>query len=169
MLEENQQSSEQGNELWPAPAYYRQLARLRSAVGQPVFLAEINMTAINAGVKIADESLVLLAVIDYPQPDPYRQLCPHMLVLDDGRGINLGRIARVSMNRAFSPEIDDILYQNQEFAEQVLFAPRELSRASLSNTSKVLLAQMFGDQPGRLLENCREEAVPMPPPQRKLK
>lgn len=147
------------DKLWPSPDYFRQLAALRNAVGKIVYLAELRDTAINAGVKISDEALKLLAVADYPEPDPYRQLFPHLLIFDDGRGVNLGRIARISVNTAFGPEADDVLYQNQDFLQEVLFAPRVLSRDSIAYTSKSILAQMFGDQPGRLLAESADKAL----------
>lgn len=143
--------------LWPLPDYFRQLERVRAAVGEAVYLAELRDTAINSGVKISDEALKLLAVVDYPEPDPYRQLFPHLLVFNDGRGVNLGRIARLSINTAFGPPAEDVLYQNQEFLQEVLFAPRVLSQQSIANTSKGLLALMLGDQPGQLLAGCYDD------------
>lgn len=146
--------------LWPSPSYYQQIAQLKQAIGHSIFVAEIHLSAINAGVKVSDEAHVLLAVIDFPRPDPYLQLCPHMLILDDGRGINLGHIARVSIHQAFGPEPDNILFQNEEFTQNMLFAPRELSRASIARTSKRLLSEVFGDEPGKLLESeSRHQAI----------
>lgn len=142
--------------LWPSPSYYQQIEQLKQAIGHSIFLAEIHLSAINAGVKVSDEARVLLAVIDFPRPDPYQQLCPHMLILDDGRGINIGHIARVSIHQAFGPEPDNILFQNEEFTQNMLFAPRELSRASMARTSKRLLSEVFGDKPGKLLESERQ-------------
>lgn len=150
-------NDKQTNQLWPPTDYYRQLEQLRAAVGSTVYLAELRDTAMNAGVKISDEALRLLAVVEFPEPDPYRQLCPHMLILDDGRGVNLGRIVRVSINQAFGPSAADVLYQNQEFMQDVLFASRTLCRESLSNTSKGIFARMLGEQPGQLLAECYDE------------
>ena len=137
--------------LWPPRDYSVAVQRLKAVVGQAIYLVEINAGEINAGVKFSDQPLVLLAVIDYPEPDPYRQLCPHMLILNDGRGVNLGRIARISINTPFQPQGEDLLFSQQEFVQQFLFAPRSLSHASLKQTSTMLLQQMFGDTPGRLL------------------
>ncbi len=147
------------HEMWPSATYFQQVEHLRSLVGQPVYVVEINETDINAGVKFPAKPLTLLAIIDYPRPDPYRQLCPHLVVLDDGRGINLGRIARITQNTAFQPKVDDILFINQDFVQGVLFAPRTLSRESVRATSTALLAQMFGNEPGKLLELYAEPAV----------
>lgn len=149
--------SANNEQLWPPAEYHQQVAQLRQSVGEPVFLVELHDTAINAGVKFSDQPFVLLAIIDYPQPDPYRQLCPHMLILDDGRGVNLGRIVRVSRKQAFGPAEEDILFRNAEFIDGVLMAPRVLSRESIANTSREILSLMFGDEPGRLLHAAADE------------
>ncbi len=150
-------NNENSEQLWPPVEYHQQIAKLRQAIGEPIFLAELRDTAINAGVKFSDETLILLNVIDYPQPDPYRQLCPHMLILDDGRGVNLGRVVRVSRNQAFGPAEEDILFRNVEFIDGVLLAPRVLSRESIANTSREILSLMFGDEPGKLLHSAADE------------
>lgn len=149
--------SNQNEQLWPPAEYHQQLNQLRQAIGEPIFLAELRDTAINTGVKFSDQPLVLLNVIDYPQPDPYRQLCPHMLILDDGRGINLGRVVRVSRGQAFGPAEEDILFRNIDFIDGVLFAPRTLSRESIATTSREILNLMFGDEPGRLLQTASDD------------
>ena len=143
--------NEQDEQLWPAAEYYKQITRLKQAVGKMVFIAELKDTAINAGVNFSDTPLVLLDVIAYPEPDPYRRLCPHMLILNDGRGVNLGRVVRVTINQAFGPTHNDVLFQNTDFIEEVLFAPRVLSRESIAATSRGILSEMFGDEPGKLL------------------
>ncbi|MBJ6611753.1 MAG: hypothetical protein JG718_15445 [Candidatus Thiothrix moscowensis] len=143
---------EQTEHLWPDHDYYRQVEKLRTMLGQPLYIVEINSTDINAGVHFPHAPLRLLAVVDFPEPDPYRQLCPHLLVLDDGRGLNLGRIARISCNSAYAPSSDDLLFINREFVQNVLFAPRSLSRESVAATTRAVLARMFGDTPGKFLE-----------------
>lgn len=140
------------DELWPAPEYFHYLARLKQAIGTPVFIAEINITAINLGVKLSATPLTLLAIVDFPKPDPYKQLYPHLLIFEDGRGINLGHLARISL-QAFNPTPDEVLYANHTFNQAILFAPRSLSRESIRSTSTALLAEIFGDQPGHLLES----------------
>lgn len=147
--------------LWPSPDYFQFLERLKNSIGLPVYVAEINMTAINLGVKLSSTPLTLLAIVDFPQPDPYKQLCPHMLIFDDGRGINLGHIARISL-QAFNPEPRHLLYSNRSFNQEVLFAPRTLSRESIRATSTALLAEVFGDVPGRLLASSASEQLPKP-------
>lgn len=134
-------------ELWPSAAYHQQVAQLRGMIGQPLYVVEIDSTEINAGVHFSGKPLVLLAIVDFPKPDPYRQLCPHLLVLEDGRGVNLGRVARISRHSAFAPANDDIVFVNQEFVEKVLFAPRSLSRALVAETTRLMLGEMLGKNP----------------------
>lgn len=135
------------DDLWPTPEYYQQVEKLRRMIGQPVYVVEINSTEINAGVHFPGQPLVLLAIVDFPRPDPYRQLCPHLLVLDDGRGVNLGRVARVSRNSAFAPEAGDVLFVNRDFVQNVLLAPRSLSRESVAATTRAALGRMLGKNP----------------------
>lgn len=143
---------EETQNLWPSPAYFQQVEQLRLWIGQPLYIVEINTTDSNAGVKFTDKPLTLLAIVDYPQPDPYRQLCPHLVVVDDGRGINLGRIARITKHTAFAPAPNDVLFINDEFMQEVLLAPRTLSRESVAATSAALLEQLFGPVAGHYLE-----------------
>ena len=138
-------------ELWPKADYYQQVEHLRQLIGQPLYIVEINSTDINAGVRFTDKALTLLAIADYPQPDPYCQLCPHLLIVNDGRGINLGRIARITINTPFVANADDIVFINQDFVDNVLLAPRTLSKAFIRQTSQLLLAQLFGNVPDKLL------------------
>ncbi|MBU0654663.1 MAG: hypothetical protein KJ914_05955 [Gammaproteobacteria bacterium] len=143
---------EYSENLWPKHDYYQQVEKLRAMLGQPLYIVEINTTDINAGVHFPGTPLRLLAVVDFPQPDPYKQLCPHMLILEDGRGINLGRIARISTHSAYSPAPENILFSNHEFVQNVLLAPRSLSRESVAATTRAALARMFGDTPGKFLQ-----------------
>ena len=143
-------------QLWPPAEYDAQIAALKAAVGKTIYLAEITEGEMNAGVKFSDHAYCLLAVVDFPQPDPYRQLCPHMLILDDGRGVNLGRIARVTVDKAFMPDDVNILYANREFLQQVVFAPRKLSKKSLGAATQNVYRRMLGPKPGRLLIKDQE-------------
>lgn len=151
---------ENTDNLWPTHNYYQQVEQLRTAIGKPLYLVEINTTDINAGVKFPNKPLTLLGITDFPRPDPYQQLCPHLLILEDGRGVNLGRIARITLNTAYSPVPGDVLFTNQEFMENVLLAPRSLSHASVAATSRALLAQLFGDVPGKLLAQHTGQEMP---------
>ena len=85
----------------------------------------------------------LLGVIDFPRPDPTRGLAPHLLLLDDGRGLNLGRIARVS-RRPFAPAPADLLYLDHAAAQNLLFAERRLSREFLTQRARVALGECLG-------------------------
>lgn len=143
---------EHPEDLWPNREYHQQVEKLRAMIGQPLYIVEINSTEINAGVHFPSHPLRLLAVIDFPEPDPYKQLCPHLLVLEDGRGLNLGRIARISSDRAYTPEPEKVLFTNREFVQNVLFAPRTLSRESAAAATRAVLSRMFGDTPGKFLE-----------------
>lgn len=143
----------QQDELWPSAAYYQQVEALRCMIGQPVYVVEINSTEVNAGVHFPGNPLELLAIVDFPRPDPYRQLCPHLLVLEDGRGVNLGRVARVTRNRAFAPVGEDVLFINQDFVDGVLFAPRTLSRESVAAITRTALGRMLGKEPEMALQH----------------
>lgn len=149
----------QHDDVWPSVAYYQQVETLRGMVGQPVYVVEINSGEVNAGVHFPGMPLLLLAVIDFPKPDPYRQLCPHLLVLEDGRGVNLGRVARVTRNSAFTPVVDDVLFMNREFVEGVLLAPRTLSRESVAATTRAVLGRMLGKAPDEGLLNAPEKTA----------
>jgi len=63
--------------LWPSTDYQAQIERLRAAIGERIYLAELRDTEVQLGV------------IDFPRPDPARGLAPHLILLDDGRGLNL--------------------------------------------------------------------------------
>lgn len=130
--------------LWPTAVYQQQVATLRTWVGQMVYVVEIAAVEAGGGVHFPGQAVELLAVVDFPKPDPYRQLCPHLLVLGDGRGVNLGRVVRVTRNSAFSPAEADVGYCNQAFMDDVLFAPRRLSRGLLAATTRAALGVMLG-------------------------
>ena len=98
--------------LWPPPDYARQLDALRAAVGETVFIAELELTDVQLSARLTDKPYVLLGIVDFPRPDPARGLAPHLVVLDDGRGVNLGRIARITRSRAFNPAPADVLYRD---------------------------------------------------------
>ncbi len=89
--------------LWPSAEYDRQLDRLRDAVGQPVYSVEVTGSEIQMTVPLGNWPAVLLSVIDLLAADPVKRLYPHMVVLDDGRGLNLGWIARITTGQPFDP------------------------------------------------------------------
>lgn len=77
-------------------------------------------------------------------PDPARGLAPHLILLDDGRGINLGRLVRVSLDRAFGPSPAQVLYQDRTLQNQLLSGRRRLSRRFIARTSRLVLGQLLG-------------------------
>lgn len=130
--------------LWPFEDYAQQVERLRGAVGERIFLVEVELSAIQASAVLSDHGRELLAVIDFPRPDPGRRIFPHLLLLDDGRGLNLGRIARVSRNTPFAPEPHDLLFQERFLLDRMLFAESRLTRERIAENSKRLLAELLG-------------------------
>jgi hypothetical protein len=130
--------------LWPSPDYARQVEQLRAAVGATIFIAELTDTEVQLGVRLTDRPYVLLGVLDFPRPDPTKGLAPHLVLLDDGRGVNLGRIARISTGRAFGPAPAEILFQDRTASQTLLFRERQLSKAFIAARSKQVLGQLLG-------------------------
>ena len=97
-------------------------------------------------------AVILLDVIAFPAPDPERRLYPHMLLLSDGRGLNLGRVARITTGRAFDPEPENILFQEQQLLKNLLFHERMLSNKTVSQVSNFNLARLLGRQAKRIAE-----------------
>lgn len=134
-------------QLWPSPDYSAQIERLREAVGREVFIVELVPSGMELAVSMPGQPVVLLDVLPFPQPDPARGLAPHLLLFDDGRGVNLGRIARVSVERPFSPAQEQILYRDHDACDGLLFAERRLSKRYIAERSRVLLARLLGKAP----------------------
>ncbi|MEA3292250.1 MAG: hypothetical protein U9Q71_08145, partial [Pseudomonadota bacterium] len=88
---------------------------------------------------------------EFPRPDPARGILPHLVLLGDGRGVNLGRVARISVTRAFNPRPEEILYQEPFLLQQALFGERRLSERSIARRSKALLGQLLGYAPREAL------------------
>ncbi len=137
------QEEEISQSLWPSPDYNRQIEQLRAAIGETIFLAELSDSPVQLGIRLTATPYVLLGLIDFPRPDPTRGLAPHLLMLDDGRGVNLGRIARVS-RRPFAPQQAELLYQDRAAEQNLLFAERRLSREFLGVRSRVALGECLG-------------------------
>lgn len=142
--------------VWPDANYAEQLECLRGAIGHTVYLVEVAFTPVQLGVSINGTAYILLDVLPFPRPDPSRGLAPHFLLLDDGRGVNLGRIARVSYT-PFAPHAADIVYQDAVLTDTLLFAPRRLSKALIAERSRQVLAQLLGKPVPPLLEPPHEE------------
>lgn len=130
--------------LWPSPAYSKQIEALKRAIGKKIYFVELKQTDINMGIRITDTAYELVDVLDFPRPDPEKGLAPHMIILDDGRGINLGRLARISFHTAFDPAISNVLYQDNFLLESLLYQERRLSDAFISARSKEVLKMMPG-------------------------
>lgn len=130
--------------LWPLADYDRQLATLRHAIGQDLFLVLLKFSEINLAVILEGKPVTLLDVFDFPAPDPVRRLYPHMLMLSDGRDINLGHVARVTVTQAFDPGDDQVLYQQGRLLERLLFRERQLSEETIRRTSQAQLARLLG-------------------------
>jgi len=130
--------------LWPSPEYSRQVEQLRAAVGETIYLAEIAATDIQLGIRITGKPYVLLGLVDFPRPDPLKGLAPHLVLLDDGRGVNLGRIARITREHPFNPAPADILFQDREASQALLWRDRQLSNSFIAQRAKALLGEVLG-------------------------
>ena len=140
-------------DLWPSADYHRQVETLRTAIGETIYLVEVVESPIQLSVHLSGTAYILLGLIDFPRPDPARGLAPHLILLDDGRGLNLGRIARIS-RRPFDPAPDDLLYLDQATSQHLLFSERRLSRDFLARHTRLALAHCLGypvDEPTRRL------------------
>ncbi len=130
--------------LWPSPEYTRQVERLRAAVGETIYLVEIADTEVQLGIRITGKPYVLLGLVDFPRPDPLKGLAPHLILLDDGRGVNLGRIARITREHPFDPAPADLLFQDREASQALLWRDRQLSDAFIAQRAKALLGEVLG-------------------------
>lgn len=147
--------------LWPSPVYTQQVESLKNAIGKKIYLVELKPSEINMGIRLSDTAYELLDVIDCPRPDPARGLAPHLILLDDGRGINLGRIARITMDTPFNPPDANILYQDNFLMQRLLLRERRLSKASIAATSRALLGRILGKAVGESTKGNRK-AIPDP-------
>ena len=138
--------------LWPSDKYDNQITRLRRNIGKPIYIVELKVTDINLAVVMQGRAVILLDVIAFPAPDPERRLYPHMLLLSDGRGLNLGRVARITTGCAFDPEPENILFQEQQLLKNLLFHERRLSNKTVSQVSNFNLARLLGRQAKRIAE-----------------
>jgi len=139
--------------LWPSAEYDEQIVHLRHNIGQPIYIVELKVTDINLAITILGRAVILLDVITFPAPDPERRFYPHMLLLSDGRGLNLGRVARITTGRAFDPEPENILFQEHLLLKNLLFHERRLSDESVARVSKSQLARVLGRQLKQITED----------------
>lgn len=136
--------SDQNNSLWPDQHYYEKIKKLRSLIGQEIYLIEAVITDINASVHHTSKAYTLLAIVDYPQPDHKTGLLPHNIIIDDGRGINMGRIIQISTGSAFNPVNENIIFDNLQLLDEIYPDWKRLGNYSLENRSRQLLAGMLG-------------------------
>jgi len=139
--------------LWPSDEYDEQITLLRRNIGKPIYIVELKITDINLAVVMQGRAVILLDVIAFPAPDPEKRLYPHMLLLNDGRGLNLGRVARITMGRPFDPSPEDILFQEHQLLTRLLFQERRLSDETVSQVSKLNLARLLGRQVKQIVED----------------
>src|SRR5690606_8893161 len=118
--------------------YSQQVELLRQSIGKAIYLVELKPEDIHMGIRFSDTPFELVAVVDFPRPDPARGLAPHLILLDDGRGINLGRIARITIDTPYSPPAENILYQEPFLMNRLLLRERRLSEQSIAERSKLL-------------------------------
>lgn len=150
--------------LWPSAVYNRHVKRLRAAIGQNIYLVELLASDTHLAVRQTGTPYVLLDVLDFPRPDPARGLAPHLILLDDGRGINLGRLVRISLDRAFGPSPKQILYQDRALQKRLLLGKRRLSRRFIARSSRLALGQLLGktglpEVEGPFLEGPKDESA----------
>ena len=131
-----QPANPQSSGLWPSAEYDKQLVRLRSAVGESVYLVEARFDAQHVSARMSGAPHELLAIVEFPRPDPARHLYPHVLLLDDGRGINLGRILRVSRDRPYAPSPEDCVFENPALYEKILPSRRSLNAALIQRVAR---------------------------------
>jgi hypothetical protein len=141
----------EGDRLWPSAGYNQQIERLKDAIGRQIYLVELKPEALNMGIRFSDTPFELIDVVDFPKPDPTKGIAPHVILLGDGRGINLGRIARITIETPYSPPAENILYQESFLMNSLLLRERRLSQASIAERSKLLLGRLLGKSVERRL------------------
>jgi hypothetical protein len=130
--------------VWPSRNYARQISTLQRRIGQPIYIVELTFNGLAVGAVFHGEPRVLFDVVAFPRPDPSNHLYPHMLVLDDGRGINLGRIARVTINHAFAPDKTDVLYGNRALQHRFLYRAQRLTLRHIARIARQQLRTLLG-------------------------
>ncbi len=130
--------------LWPPDSYFEQLKKLYKMLNKPVYIIPLQQNQTSLTFSITDKARILLAIIDYPEPDPENHFFPHMLVFDDGTGINLGRILQIRANHPFNPAKEDIIYEDKKIQNSLMFKERQLSEESVRITSRIALGELLG-------------------------
>ena len=145
---DNNNNSEQKNikfegKLWPPNSYFEQLKNLYNMLDKPVYIIPLHQNQKSLTFSITGKAIVLVAIIDYPVPDPENHIYPHMLVFNDGTGINLGRILQVSINRPFNPGKEDIIYEDKKMQNSLMYKERQLNEESIHLASRAGLSELL--------------------------
>ncbi len=140
-LNKSQQKINSNGQLWPAEKYYQQLEQLHEIVNQAVYIIPLHQSQTSLTFSMSSKPLTLLAIVDYPIPDPENHIYPHMLIFDDGTGLNLGRILQVSINSPFNPDKEDIIYCDNKMQQTLMFGERRLNEESIRLASKYALGE----------------------------
>ncbi len=143
-LNKSQQKINSNGQIWPTEKYYQQLEQLYKIVNQAVYIIPLHQSQTALTFSISSKPLTLIAIVDYPLADPENHIYPHILIFDDGTGLNLGRILRVSINRAFNPDKEDIIYCDNKIQQTLMFAERQLNKESIRLASKYGLGEVLG-------------------------
>ena len=141
-------NSEQENiqfkgKLWPPDSYYKQLKNLYKMVDKPVYIIPLQQNQNSLTFSITGKAIVLVAIIDYPLPDPESHIYPHMLIFDDGTGINLGRILQICINHPFNPGKEDIIYEDKKLQKALMFRERQLNEEFIHLASRTGLGEIL--------------------------
>ncbi len=129
--------------LWPPNSYFEQLNKLYKILDKPIYIIPLHQNHNSLNFSITGKSIVLVAIINYPNPDPVNHIYPHMLVFNDGTGINLGRILRVSINHPFNPDKEDIIYEDKKMQNSLMFRERQLNEESIHLASRAGLSEFL--------------------------
>lgn len=129
--------------LWPPNSYFEQLKNLYTMLDKPVYIIPLHQNQNALTFSITGKAIVLVAIIDYPLPDPENHIYPHMLVFNDGTGINLGRILQVSINRPFNPGKEDIIYKDKKMQNSLMYKERQLNEEFIHLASRVGLSELL--------------------------
>ncbi len=143
-VSERDAAEQRHGDVWPGPSYEAQVLALKASVGKTVYLVEVQQSDLHLAVQYNHKPLELLAVVDFPRPDPVLGLLPHMLVLSDGRGLNLGRIARVALEQPFVPPPEAVLYHDAPLLKALVLGERLLSSERIAAISRWHLAAALG-------------------------
>lgn len=145
--------------LWPSPEYDRQVSLLTRAIGERVYIVEAHIDTLHITARFSSTVHELLALVDFPRPDPARRLYPHLLLLDDGRGINLGRILRVSRTSAYATAARDCLFEDRTLYPRVLPKERHLSKQRIRAIARRQIGEFTGPA-GRQLAGTTDKDRP---------